>query len=178
LAKFSILYGTQNTSVYLDNSRSSITTGGGAGQVITGEIKMWPLATAPSGYLLCDGVIHNIADYPVLGPLLGSVYGGDGTTTFGTPDMRRRVPVGASTDVPTLPVGRNDATAYASRTFAHTHTIANVNHTGTENTSTGGTGTRVNTIGGSNQGSHNHGGTGQGTFDMIPNMSLNFIIKT
>jgi len=45
----------------------------------------------PSGYLLCDGDIYNILDYPDLGGLLGSTYGGNGTTTFAVPDLRGRI---------------------------------------------------------------------------------------
>jgi microcystin-dependent protein len=52
----------------------------------------WPAAIAsiPTGWLLCDGSVLNIEDYPTLGALLGSTYGGDGVTTFGLPDSRDR----------------------------------------------------------------------------------------
>jgi microcystin-dependent protein len=51
--------------------------------------------TPPTGWLLCDGSIRNISDYPNLAPILGNRFGGDGTTTFGLPDMRGRVSVGS-----------------------------------------------------------------------------------
>jgi microcystin-dependent protein len=175
LGKFSLFWNKVSSSVYLDNTRSTVTTGGGTGNVITGEIKMWPTASAPSGYLLCDGTVYNITDYPILGPLLGSVFGGNGTTTFGTPDLIRRVAVGAGGGIS---VGRNDGiTPPNTRTFAHNHSATNVNHTGTANTSTGGSGTRVNTIAGTNDGQHTHGITTV-SFDSTPSMCLNFIIKT
>lgn len=50
--------------------------------------------TAPQDYLICDGSIYNIADYPLLTQHFidefGSVnyFGGDGTTTFAVPDLR------------------------------------------------------------------------------------------
>lgn len=53
--------------------------------------------TAPSGYLLCDGSVLLVADYPKLAALLGSTYGGNGTTTFGLPDFRGRTGVGVGT---------------------------------------------------------------------------------
>lgn len=50
----------------------------------------------PPGLLFLDGSIYNIADYTVLGPMLGSLYGGDGIATFGVPDWRGVFPRGAS----------------------------------------------------------------------------------
>ena len=50
--------------------------------------------TAPEGYLVCDGAVHNIPDYPELaaffGEQFGSVnhFGGDGVSTFAVPDLR------------------------------------------------------------------------------------------
>ena len=50
--------------------------------------------TAPKDYLICDGSIYNIADYPLLTQHFiaefGSVnyFGGDGETTFAVPDLR------------------------------------------------------------------------------------------
>jgi microcystin-dependent protein len=52
-----------------------------------GSIFMWPsVAVVPGSCLKCDGTIYNVADYPDLGALLGSTFGGDGTTTFGVPN--------------------------------------------------------------------------------------------
>lgn len=51
----------------------------------------------PSGWLLCDGSILLIDDYPELAAVLGSTYGGNGTTTFGLPDFRGRTGVGVGT---------------------------------------------------------------------------------
>ena len=49
---------------------------------------------APSHYLICDGSIYNIADYPVLANHfleqfeMVNYFGGDGETTFAVPDLR------------------------------------------------------------------------------------------
>lgn len=51
-------------------------------------------STAPAGYLLCDGSIILIENYPELFAVLGTTYGGDGTDTFGLPDFRGRVGIG------------------------------------------------------------------------------------
>lgn len=64
------------------------------GAVPVGTIVMYGAASAPTGWLLCNGAIASISSYPTLGALLGSTYGGNGTTTFGVPDLRGRSPVG------------------------------------------------------------------------------------
>jgi microcystin-dependent protein len=62
-----------------------------------GEIKVYALPFAPTNWAFCNGQILQIKQFPALASLLGKVFGGDGTTTFGLPDMRGRVPVGAGT---------------------------------------------------------------------------------
>jgi microcystin-dependent protein len=47
-----------------------------------------PAVLGTHGWLLCDGRVLDISDYPALGALLGSRYGGNGTTSFGLPDLR------------------------------------------------------------------------------------------
>jgi microcystin-dependent protein len=39
----------------------------------------------PGGALVCDGTTASVADWPELAALLGTTFGGDGTTTFGLP---------------------------------------------------------------------------------------------
>jgi len=50
---------------------------------------------APRGWAFCQGQILPIAQNTALFSLLGTQYGGNGTTTFALPDLRGRVPVGA-----------------------------------------------------------------------------------
>lgn len=59
-----------------------------------GEIRLFGGNYAPENWLLCDGEILMIRDYTALYAVIGTNYGGDGTTTFGLPDLRGRVPVG------------------------------------------------------------------------------------
>lgn len=51
---------------------------------------------APRGWALCNGQLLPIQGNTALFTLLGTVYGGDGKTTFGLPDLRGRTIVGAS----------------------------------------------------------------------------------
>ena len=49
------------------------------------------------GWNNCDGQILPIAQYTALFSLFGTIYGGDGRTTFGLPDLRGRVPIHTGT---------------------------------------------------------------------------------
>jgi microcystin-dependent protein len=58
-----------------------------------GEIRMFGFSFAPQGWALCNGQLLPIAQNQALFSLLGTTYGGNGTTTFALPDLRSRVPV-------------------------------------------------------------------------------------
>lgn len=58
-----------------------------------GEIRMFAGNFAPRSWALCDGQLLAVAQNDALFSLLGTVYGGDGRTTFGLPDMRGRIPL-------------------------------------------------------------------------------------
>jgi len=52
---------------------------------------------APRGWAYCDGQLLSVPSNEALFSLLGTIYGGDGRTTFGLPDLRGRIPVHAGT---------------------------------------------------------------------------------
>ncbi|MCB0807464.1 MAG: tail fiber protein, partial [Bacteroidales bacterium] len=58
-----------------------------------GEITMFAGTFAPVGWALCNGQILQISQYSALFSLLGTTYGGNGTTTFALPDLRGRAPI-------------------------------------------------------------------------------------
>lgn len=58
-----------------------------------GEIRMVGFNFAPVGWALCNGQILSIAQNTALYALLGTSYGGNGTTNFALPDLRGRVPI-------------------------------------------------------------------------------------
>lgn len=63
-----------------------------------GSILTWATATAPTGFLLCNGQAVSRTKYATLFALLQTTYGvGDGTTTFNLPNLSGRVVLGAST---------------------------------------------------------------------------------
>ena len=58
-----------------------------------GEIRMFAGNFAPRGWALCQGQLLSVSQYDALFSLLGTIYGGDGQTTFGLPDLRGRIPI-------------------------------------------------------------------------------------
>jgi microcystin-dependent protein len=52
-------------------------------------------SSLPSGYLLCDGTQYSCTTYAALCAVIGSTWGGDGSTTFNVPNLRGRFPLGA-----------------------------------------------------------------------------------
>ena len=59
---------------------------------ITG-LPLWAVNCTIKPYLVCDGAVYNFSDFPYLGAKLGSNFGGNGSTTFGVPDLRGRAPL-------------------------------------------------------------------------------------
>lgn len=59
-----------------------------------GMIFMVPWNWAPNGYQLCQGQTINLQQYEALYSLMGTVFGGNGTTTFMLPNLQGRAPVG------------------------------------------------------------------------------------
>ena len=56
-----------------------------------GEIRAFGFNFAPRGWALCQGQLLSIASNTALFSLLGTIYGGDGRSTFALPDLRGRV---------------------------------------------------------------------------------------
>ena len=70
----------------------------GPSGAITGGMQMYAGATAPSGWLICDGSAVSRTTYSDLFTIIGTTFGvGNGSTTFNIPDMRGRTPIGAGT---------------------------------------------------------------------------------
>jgi prepilin-type N-terminal cleavage/methylation domain-containing protein len=67
---------------------SSISVPGATSVVPAGSIIPWASPILPVGFLLCDGQIYHVSNYPVLANAIGNTYGGDGINTFGVPNLK------------------------------------------------------------------------------------------
>lgn len=57
------------------------------------EIRIVPFNFAPKGWAWCDGQILPISQNTALFSLLGTTYGGNGTSNFALPDLQGRAPM-------------------------------------------------------------------------------------
>lgn len=76
------------------NIYSSVPVPGALSVLPTGSIMPWASQNIPVGFLLCDGQIYNISDYPALADILGKGFGGDGINTFAVPNLQGKAVFG------------------------------------------------------------------------------------
>jgi microcystin-dependent protein len=62
-------------------------------EAYVGEIRIFSYGRVPVGWLACQGQLLSIQEYTALYSLIGTIYGGDGRTTFQLPDLRGRAPM-------------------------------------------------------------------------------------
>ena len=58
-----------------------------------GEVRAWACNLAPYGWAFCAGQLLSIQQNTALFSLIGTYYGGNGTTNFALPDLRGRAPL-------------------------------------------------------------------------------------
>lgn len=100
-----------------------------------GTIVGYAGATAPDGWLICDGSTISRSLYSALFSAIGTSYGaGNGSTTFNIPDLRGRVGVGKSTDTEFNTLGKTGGEKTHTLTIeeipSHTHMLDNTTTTG------------------------------------------------
>lgn len=85
------------------------------------EIKMFAGNFAPRGYAQCDGQLLAISQNTALFSLVGTIYGGDGRTTFALPDLRGRSPMhpGQGPGLSSRTIGQKSGTETNTLNSAH-----------------------------------------------------------
>ena len=100
-----------------------------------GEIRIFAFDYPPKGWALCNGQTMPINQNQSLFSLLGTQYGGNGTTNFLLPDLRDRVAIsagqgnGLSSYQQGQTGGASAVTLTTSNIPAHTHTLSVVANT-------------------------------------------------
>lgn len=105
-----------------------------------GEIRVFPYNFAPRGWALCNGQLMPISSNTALFSIVGTVYGGDGRTTFALPNLMGRVVPGVGRG-PGLSVwdpgqieGENQVTLLQTEMPAHNHMLTALNTNGATGT--------------------------------------------
>ena len=95
------------------------------------EIRLMSFGFPPKGWALCNGQLLPINQNQALFSLLGTTYGGNGTTTFGLPDLQGRVPIHMGSGHTLGERGGEQAhTLSIAELPAHTHTLNGTSNTG------------------------------------------------
>lgn len=95
-----------------------------------GQIMMFAGNFAPRGWAFCNGQLLPIAQNSALFSILGTTYGGNGTTTFALPDLRGRGPIhfGQGPGISNHNIGENGGRESVSLTVnqlpPHNHALA------------------------------------------------------
>jgi len=93
-----------------------------------GEVRLFAANFAPYTWSLCNGQIMNIQQNTALYAIIGTIYGGNGTSTFQLPNLMSRAVVGAGQGpgltayTPGETAGAENVTLLTSELPAHTHT--------------------------------------------------------
>src|ERR1700677_1019887 len=100
-----------------------------ATQPYLGEIRAFSFNFNPRNWQPCNGQLLSIQQNQALFSILGTTYGGNGTTNFALPDLRGRAPIGVGPGPNLPPVNLGDSRGAATVTLvannmpAHNHTI-------------------------------------------------------
>jgi microcystin-dependent protein len=150
--------------IYTDGTRTwrwngtawvNTTIAPGGADLSAGTVVLWTTASAPTGWLLCDGTAVSRVTYATLYATIGTTFGvGDNSTTFNVPDLRQRFALGVAAS------GTGSSVGATGGTIDHTHTLSSVPaHTHTA-TFTGNSHTHTATFTGD---SHTHSASFTGT---------------
>jgi microcystin-dependent protein len=107
-----------------------------------GELRIMSFNFAPKYWAQCNGQLLSIQQNQALFSLLGTTYGGNGTTTFALPDLRTLVPAHLSSSYPQgAVVGEYSHTLIQTEMPQHLHFLqADATHAGDTNVATAATG--------------------------------------
>lgn len=94
-----------------------------------GEIRPFPYNFAPRNWAFCAGQLLSIAQNQALFALLGTTYGGNGTTTFALPNLQNRTPIGVGQGIGLSSItlgqtaGQSEVTLNLSQIPQHNHMV-------------------------------------------------------
>jgi microcystin-dependent protein len=104
-----------------------------------GEIRMVGFNFAPNGWALCNGQLLAISQNTALFSLLGTNYGGNGTSNFGLPNLQGSAPLGYGNGGGLTPRiwgetgGEYTVTLLQSQMASHNHGVACISGAGSLN---------------------------------------------
>lgn len=110
--------------------------------IILGEIRIFGGNFAPYQWAFCQGQLLSIAQYSALFSILGTQYGGNGTSNFALPNLQGTAPVQQGTGAGLTPRTVGEQFGAATTTLginnipSHTHQVTASSANGTTNVPT------------------------------------------
>lgn len=110
--------------------------------VYLGEIRLFAGSQAPTGWAFCHGQLLQISSHEPLFVLLGTIYGGDGQSTFALPNLQGRIPVhvGPATSYASVVgswLGEEQVTLITNHLPGHTHLLHGSSQAGDQSAPSG-----------------------------------------
>lgn len=151
-----------------------------------GEVRLWPAVRIPHDWAACNGQLLPINGNQALYSLIGTRFGGNGTTNFALPDLRGRVVVGGTVYEVGNSGGAETVALTVNEMPAHSHAMACTSQTASQATPESGV---LADVGTTNLYAQNNAlmlnmaavtsaGSGGGHNNMQPSIAMQYIICT
>jgi len=143
-------------------------------QLPAGMVIPFAGATAPAGFLICDGASLLRASYTALFAIIGTTYGSADGTHFSLPNLKGKIPVGVNASETEFDTLGETGGSKAPALLSHSHAISlKQNPGGTNIAPSNLTSAEIASVNTASASSGN-----QTAGNMPPYIALNYIIKT
>ncbi len=89
-----------------------------------GEVRLFAFTYAPKGWAECNGQLMQISTNTALFSILGTTYGGNGTTNFALPNLQGKVAVHQGNGIILGQTGGSQAVTLATNQINHNHLVS------------------------------------------------------
>jgi microcystin-dependent protein len=89
-----------------------------------GEVRLFAFTYPPKGWALCNGQLMSISQNAALFSILGTTYGGNGTTNFALPNLQGKVAVHAGNGIVLGQTGGSQSVTLTTNQINHTHQVS------------------------------------------------------
>ena len=89
-----------------------------------GEVRLFAFTYPPKGWALCNGQLMSISQNAALFSILGTTYGGNGTTNFALPNLQGKVAVHTGNGIVLGQTGGSQSVTLTTNQINHTHAVS------------------------------------------------------
>jgi microcystin-dependent protein len=89
-----------------------------------GEVRLFAFTFPPKGWAACNGQLLSIVTNQALFAILGTTYGGNGTTNFALPNLQGKVAVHTGNGIVLGQTGGSQTVTLATNQVGHSHLVS------------------------------------------------------